>query len=270
MFTYTARRLVTLAVISAVIPGVARAGITTFTVDPAQSELTLSGFVDLSSFAAGLTATFEPQVASPNSLLTSLTGSIDADLAGGSIEFISASLDADVSGIYEPDSSAGDYGLTSTVPLNPPSVLAGQSIVGAVRNIVFSLSSGPLPIDSNDQFDLSNDTFADIIAGVVDTDVLGQVAVMGSRTNPIADINDMPGTLTTDGMTQSLEMPLTLVFDNSGLEPQPLFPMEVTFAGTIVATRTIPEPSALIFLGCGSLFALRRRRNRQGFATNAR
>src|SRR6188768_4067886 len=108
----------------------------TFTINPLQSILTIA-----SATAAGNPATQQ----GTTGFTTSYTGTIDATVTGMSIQFNSATADANVGGTYQPlpggtaGSAPGDYGGRFTANGIFPGFFA-------VRGLVASLLSSSIPL----------------------------------------------------------------------------------------------------------------------------
>ncbi len=242
------------ATVCAACSSAAVAQVFTFAIDPALSNLSLSGQAFSSE---GSPLPLDPQA--PGSMDTSYTGTITAELTGSTITLLSSSMDADVSGTYDPGPAPGDYGFQADSG-NP---LIG-SLVGAARDAVFSLTSGAIPLTAKNaaqSFDLSTATFEGL-NGQVDFDgegqllswlsgqsftLVGQAATTVSSTTP-ATYMDVGGIKT-----------LTLPFSANYVDFVSGAAIDLTLEGTIVAT--VPEPATLglLILGTAAL-ALRRRR----------
>lgn len=152
-----------------------------FTIDPAQTQITLSGSV------AG--STLKEQ--GPGSLTTTISGTMLADVTGTSIQFTGgSSLIAKTNGVWQPGpggasgSAPADYGAQASTFLG--------TIKGALRDLVLDMTSGSLPIN-NGQFDASGLIFGFKTNGTAafdyDAGFLGRdsIELSGLSTNKIVN-----------------------------------------------------------------------------------
>jgi len=164
-----------------------------FTIDPAQSQVTISGNI------AG--ATIQEQ--GPGSLTTKFGGTIKADVTSSTVQFTGGSaIDAEVNGDWEP----GVGGAAGRAPADyggqAPTVFFTAK--GAFRNILLDVTSDPLAL-SNGSFDASSLVFgfpADSKA-TLDYDAVltkGSRALTGLSTNKVTEL----GTLSTEAGVQKL------------------------------------------------------------------
>lgn len=222
----------------------------TFTLDPTQSTLTISG----SNAIAG---TIIPQGA--NSLTTSYSGTINATVAANSITFNSAAAMAAINGNWQPAPGMGagttapaDYGIAFTNS-------AEFSAYGAVRGLTLDLTSGAIPLTAG-AFDASN-IFISASSGTTDyTSILGNGSV--DLTTLSAKQNTATaGTLTMSGNVETLTIPINIT---ETLSIASTNDTTVTFTGDLVATETIPEPStgALLLVACAAAAVCVSRRHR--------
>lgn len=212
---------------------VGTAGTVTFTIDPVQSRIALSGKVPvpvLGSYA------IQPQ--GPESLITSYSGTIIAEVTPPSIAFPGGSLvRANTNGIWRPapgggsGSAAADY----AGQVQPPFTTG----YAAVRNLQFDLSSPPLPV-TNGSFDMSQVW----IAFVTNSSMMGRVDFLVSSLFPAASTN---GSVTLVGvatnaagtayLTNAAER-LTLVLPVNATNTAPVGgePATLVMQGQVVAT----------------------------------
>jgi hypothetical protein len=222
----------------------------TYTIDATQSFLSVGG---------DLAGTFAQEQTS-GSLTSSYSGTIHADRAAGTIQFLTgSSLDAALQSQNQeprsdgtPGAESADYGRTAI-----GDTIAVQ-VVEALRDWNFGLESdNPISI-SGTTFD-GSDVGIPVEAGESfwmygsqsgDKDFSGLFAFNSASTPPM---------LSTVGSVETLTLPLR---GQWGYGVQTTGDSSMIFSGTIVATRTVvPEPGAisLIFAAAG-LIAVRRRR----------
>jgi hypothetical protein len=198
------------------------AGAVTLNVDPAQSQITLSGTV----------AGFKLAEQGSGSLTTTVGGSINLTVADGQIQIDSANLDPNTNGSWKPGRNGAD---------SSPADLAGQSssfvgtITGALRDLVVNAVSTAKSLDSNGKFDASSIVFAfpqnsssilDYNAGFLGT---GSKALAGAGTNQTATV----GTLVSNNGVQTLTIALDATFTFTLLTANDT---EMTLKGQLVAT----------------------------------
>jgi hypothetical protein len=238
--------------------GTAGAELVTYTIDPAESALTLTG---------QLTDNTASQQSS-GSLFTSYSGSIVADRGATTIQFPGGSaLNAAVSGNYFPDNDGfddtdpGDYGRTAPGPF-------GTTAFEAIRDLVFDLfddTSGlGATVAANGSFP-STSFGLEIDDGESDT-------MFGLGGNPDNSLIGK-GTANSSGLGSSSVVvngdieTLTLKISTGpiGYNVSQSGDSTLVFTGTIVATRTIiPEPGsvALAAVSAAGMLLGRRRRRR--------
>jgi hypothetical protein len=218
-----------------------------FVINSAQSTLTLSGSV------LGFASPVFPQ--SANSLSTSYTGLIDATVGSNSIQFNNATVDASVSGVYQP--AVG--GAQGTAPGDYGGVWSGGPWTGyfAVRDSTSSLSSAPVTLTGGN-FDASEVLFS-FLSGSIDRYILVFMGNPVSGTQPLLGINSMNGTgtgmLSTLGPVQTLTIPIDVTFTAALLGPSN--DSTLRLRGNLVATSVIPEPATYALLLLGILLCVR-------------
>jgi hypothetical protein len=196
-----------------------------FTVDPAQSHLTISGSIVGNPI----------REQGPGSLTTTFSGVLKADLTDSAIQFRGgSSLDAAESGTWQPaaggaaGSAPADYGALA------------NSIVGtvsaALRNLTFDLFSDPVAI-SNGSFPATNLVFSfptnsSAVFDYRSAFMSGTKALAGNSTNQAASV----ATITTSGSTQTLTITIDGTFNFAVLNPDD---STARFSGQLVATRPL-------------------------------
>lgn len=232
----------------------ASAEVVTYTIDPLQSTLTLLG---------SLTGNPASQQTS-GSLTTSYSGTIVADRNPGNIRFVGGSLlDAALQPVNQqprndgtPGSQPADYGRTAPGPF-------GSTTLEAIRGLQLDLFDDTSGIGATvaGNGDFASNSFgveidngeSDSIYGTVSNEIdLSGKGTANANTNPSSS-------LVLSGITETL----TLRFSTGpiGYSIAGTGDSTISFSGTIVAMREIPEPSALgaaAILG-GGLLARRRR-----------
>lgn len=178
-----------------------------FTVDQSQSEIAMSGLM------AGFAMMPQGPVHGSGALITSYSGSINANLSGSAIQFTGGSaIIAQTNGVWQPaaggvaGSAAADYGPKAMVFISSSFV----TVNGALRNISFDMTSPVLTINSggfagtNLVFSFaSNNAVFDYNDGVA-----GSVPLAGYATNTVATA----ATLTVNGGKQTLFIPIDAQF----------------------------------------------------------
>lgn len=229
---------------------------TVFTIDPANSEVALSGAVNLGIGSLPI------QEQALGSLITQYSGTITTDLGAGLITIQSANAVAEISGDWLPDSSSANV----AAPANYGGRIdagAFGSVNFAVRNLTANLSSGALPI-VGDSF-AANTLDAEVMTGVVDyqgtllaTPVADEVILDGaSATNDGAN-----GSLTIDGGNYVLTIPMdvSLLFTDILNDPSGTDDLSIRLLGTLTATAPVPEPGGVLLFAAGAGWLVRRRR----------
>jgi hypothetical protein len=205
-----------------------QAGQVVFAIDPARSQLTLSGKI------AGYAFTTQ----GPGSLTTTYSGNINANLSGSTIQFTgSSTITARTNGIWQPavgggaGGAAADYGAQATVQF------VGTAY-GALRNNVFDVTSSSLPLTGTN-FDSSALVFSFTPSSnsSLDYNVIlehGTLALAGYSTNTIAN----QASLSTNGSGEELVIHINTQFTFTLLAAGDT-PLDLT--GQIVATN-LPAP----------------------------
>lgn len=233
--------------------GTARANLYDYTIDPALSSLSVSG--SLTGNPAG------PQTA--GSLSTSFSGTIVADLAPGSIAFpggssINAALQADE---QQPDSTdfpstsaPANYGRTADGPFSSTTDEAIRDLALDMQDDTsgagISLSGGNF--DSGSLVLLLNSGTSDSVYATVGN----QIDLSGKGT-----ANGTAGGMSTLTQSGGIET-LTLKIDSGAIaySIEQSADSTLSFTGTLVATRIVPEPASLGLCALAGLDLLRRKR----------
>ncbi len=142
MRTAIRRALRALVLLPAVATPAAQAAVAVFAVDPARSQLSMSGTIDYNGQA--LSPLQQPV---SGSMLTSYSGTIRLDTDFSTIVFQGGVLDATVNGTYAPGPAPADYGVYA------PGTGGMPNVYGALRDFTFSITGTPFPAGSG--FDLS-------------------------------------------------------------------------------------------------------------------
>ena len=207
----------------------------TFLIDSNQSSITISGTV--------VSATITSQ--GPGSLTTSISGTLQAAVAGSSIQFGGQSqIKANNNGSWQPKAD----GTAGTAPANYGAM--GTTILGsgvaALRDVLLDVMSGSIPIN-NGQFDASgltflfptnaNSTFAYNVGGFLPQH--GVQALIGYATNKVTAM----GTLTASGGQQTIGLPINATFVFSLISSGDTV---ITLKGQLVATQTAQAPPLVV------------------------
>jgi hypothetical protein len=243
------------------VTGTARADLATYTIDPLQSSLTLAGTL------TGSTAIQQ----TPGSTSTSYSGSIIADRVGNTIKFpggsalVAASQAASQQPRNDgtPGSQPADYGRRTDEGGGP----FGQTAFEALRDVEFDLfddTSGlGATVAPNGNF-ASNSFGLEFNSGESDT-------IYGLGGNPDNDLTNKGTANSTGGGQSSVvfnpstgieTLTLRLSTGNIGYSVNTTGDSTMSFTGTIVATRLVPEPGAIGVLAVAATSLLARRRRR--------
>ena len=218
----------------------------TFTLDPALSTLRMGGNVG--------PAPFTPQGLATD--VTSFTGTIIADVSGGTITFPGGgAIDAQAQptpqrpapGGNSASAAAADYGLQAV----------GLFADLAIRELVADLTGGPAP--------LTGDTFS--AGGLTLRTTGGTIDVyspyFGAGSDPLGNTSganaDLPASLTTAGDVQTLTIPVNVTMPFTLNTPND---SSITLTGTLVGTAAVPEPACLGAAGVVMLVLAGRRPRR--------
>jgi hypothetical protein len=186
-------------------------------------------------------------------LSTSYSGSINVSLSGSTIQFTGGStINAHTNGIWQPaaggtpGSAPADYGTEASGLISsfPPFTL---TVFGAMRNISFDVASAVLPLTGTNftgtnlvfSFASVNATLDYYAMSVHGPYKNGSVVLGGYATNTVA----IGSTLTTNGGTMTLSIPIAAQFVFSVFEPNDT---KVQFVGQLVATNAITAAAPLI------------------------
>jgi len=239
--------------------GTARGDLRTFTIDPVNSELNLTAWAFLSS-AGGAPLVMAEQA--PGSLATSVSGTIDAEFVGDTIAFTGGNIELADNGSWLPGPDVGNYGFGFDTG-NP---LIGAA-VGAMRDASFEMNSSPTFLSLNGSgfdFDLDGAQLTGA-SGRVDFDgsppgsILG--ALSGESQTIVGETSTLPASPPSSaqyeisGNTEYLILPLAALFE----EFVPSAEISWELQGTVIASRTIPEPGSALVVLIGTSLLMRRR-----------
>jgi hypothetical protein len=204
----------------------------TLNLDPARSQITISGNV------AGFNLT--PQ--GPGSLTTTVGGTISVETPPGQIQITGANLDPNINGNWAPG-----VGGAATSPAD----LAGEAstflgrVTGALRELVVNATSSPRALDAAGQFDAAAIVFQFPTNGTSRFDYsapaifggAGSAELASAGTNNTATV----GTYVQSDGTATLTLNLDAVFRFSIISDDP--DTTLMLKGQLVATGA-PAPSA--------------------------
>lgn len=244
----TSPRVRNLLWLTALVVGmVSRGQAAMFVVEPTNSVLTVSGTLT----AFGSTYLIVSQA--PGSLTSTLNGTIEATVAGGTITFDGG---AAVAPILQP----GTF-----LPFNAPAEFAGRvpelGAVGALRNNLLDFSSAALAVNGANEFDASS-VVPNLLSGVFDFEVLGFLPAQTTNlAGTVTQAADLVGTVDIVGGQQRLMLPVS----TSLVQSDGTFTLEMIIEGRILAFAPVPEPASMILAGMGAaglMVVVRRRRQR--------
>lgn len=222
---------------------IARAEVLVYSIVQAQSSLTVSG-----TFAG---QTLTPQ--SANSTTTSYTGTILADVTATTMAFPGgSSINAANVGNQQPDndglpgSRQANYGFQANLSPFPTGFAAIRSFSLDLTSATINLAGTSIP--SQETLAVSNGNLDYQAISFGRQDMFGDSGGNGSAA---------AGSLTTAASTQTLTIPVNFTITESTATTDDTV---LTFTGTLVATRLIPEPASIGFVSLIAFAALRRRR----------
>lgn len=237
----------------------------TYTLDPAQSKLTLTGNANSSPFTA--------QDVDTN--VTSFSGTIQADRGASTIQFISGSsiVAAFVNGQVSPDRQAqvgftdpfqADYAVQAPLApmIDPVDTTTGYF---TFFDLVLGATSATIPVSGSD-FTVSGVTVqftSGFYAYVRYGDLYENIPNSGTPTlvGKSALNGGTNGSLLVAGGVETLTLPVDLTFTSNNADG-----INVTFTltGNLVATAPVPEPSGLTLLVLPAMHCLGRKRTKRG------
>ncbi len=203
---------------------------TVFSIDPAQSQLTLSGTANGSPFVQQ----------GPGSLTTVYTGNINADVSASTIQFTgSSAIDARTNGVWQPllgggaGSAPANYG--ARVTLSTP--FGAVTVNAALRNVILDVTSPVLAVTNNNfnssallfSFNTNSSSALDYNAGIAS----GSLSLAGLSTNKV----NTGATLTNIAGAQKITIPVDTdyVFNFNAVIPVTVL---LHLTGQLVATST--------------------------------
>lgn len=219
----------------------------TFTIDPLQSSLTISGTADF-----GVYGTYPIAPQGPGSTTAPISGSVVAitDLAttisfpGGS------SLVPGITGNWAP----GVGGAAGTQPAEFGVLVSGGFLGGidyAGTNVNLDLTSGPIAL-LGPAFDATNLT-GTLLSGTVDIRGYGPLLNGAFDSQSFSNLSDQNqsglGSLTVLGNLATLTIPVYVQEDL----PFTFSTAHATLTGQIVATAVVPEPSTMAMAALGAI-----------------
>lgn len=243
----------------------------TFFIDPAQSTLTLAGsaLAEGGNPPSGVPFTAQGEGA----LLTTLTGSVTADISAGEIAFTGGAFVLGNSGSWLPGDEPANFGFHADGVIDPIGVLDG-----AMRGAAFAPVLPATATSANGAgFDFAVDAFALTgTAGSIAFSATPQASLLGALDGveaPLAGLASTgtlaplpPGTFTSGGNTEVLTIPLRVYFADFVIGSDVDWQLE----GTVVATRVVPEPATFALLGSVMLLARPCRSARRRARSSAR
>jgi hypothetical protein len=235
---------------------VASAEMVTYTIDPLESSLTLLG-----NFGGN-----PASQQTPGSLTTSYSGTIVADRGPGTINFRGgSSVDAAPQPVNQqprsdgtPGAEQADYGRTGTVSLNFGGDFPGNE---AFRGFNFDFdtdSDVPITLSATNTFN-GNQFGTEVNSGESAWLYGGSSFGTNDFSGDFSFNNAQPSSIEVVGDVERLTLRIGA---NYGYTIPNAQPSNANFVGTIVATRLVPEPSAIgAVAAVGASLLARRRRN---------
>lgn len=233
------------------------AAVTNWTVQSASSQLAISGA--LSSGGSFLVSLYgQPGHQSPFYVSTRYSGSIATQMTPGSIEFLSASLDAQVSGNWDPLPGGGtglapaDYGVIGDAGFLPN----GMTI--AIRDLVLGLSSNAITLSGTPALQTFNGTLASSIdAGTADYRGFGIIGShFGFGTLGLVGETDSfnsSGSIAYGVAASTMSIPVDfdvylVIAEGETSTTADDLTVQLNLYGAVVATA-VPEANSLLLLG---------------------
>lgn len=221
----------------------------TYTIDPAQSGLTITGSL------TGNPAS--PQTSGSTS--TTYSGTIKMDQTGNTIQFnagsalVAATLATKQEPLSDgtPGSAPANYGRTADGPFF-------TTTLEAIRGLTLDIQTDPFTINNDNTFN-SNNLVLVITAGESDYSYGNSFGTVNLFNKGTANGSSTPSTLETSGGVEKL----TLHFATGSIGYGVSSPGDstISFFGDIVATRVVPEPATMALLAPLGLTLIRRRRS---------
>ena len=235
--SFSRRSFVALAAAAALLGcPLADAALVTYDINEALSGLTLSG-----------TFLGQPIVAqSPGSLFDLWDGTITGDLVSGTLTFSGGSS---VVALANP---AGPFGPVGSGVENYGGQVPAFSAVAAARDMVFDFTSGSVTHGVS----AAGTSTVTTLVGRSDYFVAPATSGSSSFVGAVA-LNQSPGIVSIAELAgvETMSLPLSFTYASSNGLVQ-------TFAGTLVATRTVPEPTSALLAAAGvAIVATRRLRS---------
>jgi len=208
-----------------------------YTIDPAQSSITISGTV----FSADLNQTRPIVEQGPGSLTTKYTGTLKSERATNSISFLAgSSIDANVNGNWQPkaDATSGteaaDYGGRANFVV----IIFPTPVFFAGRNLIADVASAPTAVLANNQFDLATTNLTFTSGGIAyraNADIADSATIVGSG-NKLSG-NGTLGLMSEGGRVyETLTVPVNTSFAFGDASAT----INLTLAGQIYAKYLIP------------------------------
>jgi hypothetical protein len=256
----------------------ASAATVNYTINPAQSSLTVTGTMKLGSPAAEPISAYDSGSGPMN--ITSYTGTIKADRVGSTIQFLSgSSIDANlapttvfpnINGQATDFDADGDYSVKAKMPDQTNPIHVADTTTGYLSffNLIFGATSSALTIAANTfpansmSFQHSTGSLAYVRFGDVFENVylFGTQSLIGTPTTNLpagsASIVEAAGIET---ITIPVNLSYSFTFPGNPNMPGDFF-LNYTLSGTLVASAPVPEPASAATLLALLSTTLRRRR----------